>query len=318
MRVCQPSGARRCAGNWSGSARTSWRHTTSAGVAFSHSVKPLAAAARMPLTLTVETVSTRISVTGAGDRRGQRRGGDRRVRVIGMTAAGISRHHASWQSGSSAPSPVDVPDHRARSSPSAHRADPFPRPAACARRGPRCRSTCGPASWTSLGGGEVVEAVSQTGGFSPGPAVRLRTSAGRRAFVKAVSAETNPDSPDMHRREAALLRPDAGARAGAQAPRRPGRGRAGWSWSSRRSTATTRARTGIRRSFAGPCAALGELAEPLTPSPIDAPPVAERLAGFTGWRGLGEGARGRRGRPGVARSVGRRRVWTGWPPSRRA
>src|SRR4051794_20607439 len=53
------------------------------------------------------------------------------------------------------------------------------------------------------GGGEVVEAVTQVGGFSPGPAVRLRTSAGRRAFVKAVSVAMNPDTPDMHRREAA-------------------------------------------------------------------------------------------------------------------
>jgi aminoglycoside phosphotransferase (APT) family kinase protein len=51
-------------------------------------------------------------------------------------------------------------------------------------------------------GEQVVEAVSQSGGFSPGSADRVRTAAGTRAFVKAVSADLNPDSPGMHRREA--------------------------------------------------------------------------------------------------------------------
>jgi aminoglycoside phosphotransferase (APT) family kinase protein len=51
-------------------------------------------------------------------------------------------------------------------------------------------------------GGPVVEAVSQTGGFSPGTADRVRTSDGTRAFVKAVAPHLNPDSPKLHRREA--------------------------------------------------------------------------------------------------------------------
>ena len=51
-------------------------------------------------------------------------------------------------------------------------------------------------------GGPVVEAVTQTGGFSPGAAARVRTAGGRRAFVKAVTGEVNPHSPPMHRREA--------------------------------------------------------------------------------------------------------------------
>jgi aminoglycoside phosphotransferase (APT) family kinase protein len=51
-------------------------------------------------------------------------------------------------------------------------------------------------------GGEVVEAVSQPGGFSPGSADRVRTAGGRRAFVKAVSSAQNEHSPDFHRREA--------------------------------------------------------------------------------------------------------------------
>jgi Ser/Thr protein kinase RdoA (MazF antagonist) len=51
-------------------------------------------------------------------------------------------------------------------------------------------------------GAPVVEAVSQVGGFSPGTADRVRTSDGRRAFVKAVGTALNPQSPAMHRREA--------------------------------------------------------------------------------------------------------------------
>lgn len=134
-----------------------------------------------------------------------------------------------------------------------------------------------------LGGGEVVEAVSQTGGFSPGPAVRLRTSAGRRAFVKAVSVETNPDSPTMHRREALY---SAQMPEHAPVPKLLGSlDEDGWvilvfeeidghnpgpDWDPEE----------LRRTVA----ALAELSETLTPSPIDAPPVAEQIAGFTGWR----------------------------------
>lgn len=54
-------------------------------------------------------------------------------------------------------------------------------------------------------GGKVVEAVTQLGGFSPGLAARLRTRDGRRCFVKAVSQQANPDSPDLHRREAEVV-----------------------------------------------------------------------------------------------------------------
>jgi hypothetical protein len=54
-------------------------------------------------------------------------------------------------------------------------------------------------------GGTVVEAVTQPGGFSPGLAARLRTRSGRRCFVKAVSVKANPDTPDIHRREAQVV-----------------------------------------------------------------------------------------------------------------
>jgi hypothetical protein len=54
-------------------------------------------------------------------------------------------------------------------------------------------------------GGTVVEAITQPGGFSPGLAARVRTSDGRRCFVKAVSELANPDTPGMHRREAEVV-----------------------------------------------------------------------------------------------------------------
>jgi hypothetical protein len=53
-------------------------------------------------------------------------------------------------------------------------------------------------------GSAVVAAASQPGGFSPGAACRLRLADGRRAFLKAVCATANPQSPVMHRREAAV------------------------------------------------------------------------------------------------------------------
>jgi hypothetical protein len=51
-------------------------------------------------------------------------------------------------------------------------------------------------------GSNVVAAHSQSGGFSPGVAARLRLADGTRAFVKAVCSSPNADSPGMYRREA--------------------------------------------------------------------------------------------------------------------
>ena len=55
-------------------------------------------------------------------------------------------------------------------------------------------------------------AESQSGGFSPGVAARVFGASGEAAFVKAVSAEANPRTPDLHRDEArfaALLPADS-------------------------------------------------------------------------------------------------------------
>ena len=55
-------------------------------------------------------------------------------------------------------------------------------------------------------GASVVRASTQPQGFSPGLAARLTLADGRRAFIKAVSEVSNPDTPDIHRREARVLR----------------------------------------------------------------------------------------------------------------
>ena len=51
----------------------------------------------------------------------------------------------------------------------------------------------------------VVEARTQPGGFSPGVAARVECADQTRHFVKAVSADANPRSVEIHRQEAAVL-----------------------------------------------------------------------------------------------------------------
>lgn len=135
-------------------------------------------------------------------------------------------------------------------------------------------------------GAPVAEATTQTGGFSPGVAARLRLADGRRVFAKAVGPRPNPDSPVLHRAEgriAARLPPVAPAPC---------------------LIATFEACGWVVLVFedvdgAPPAlpwqedqldrvlAALADLAVALTPSPLDAPTVVERFGEyFRGWRRL--------------------------------
>ena len=54
-------------------------------------------------------------------------------------------------------------------------------------------------------GSPVVEVAEQVGGMSPGCATRLTCADGNRAFVKAVGASLNPDTPGLFRREIGVL-----------------------------------------------------------------------------------------------------------------
>jgi len=65
-----------------------------------------------------------------------------------------------------------------------------------------------------LAGAEVIAETSATSGFSPGYAAVLELGNGHEVFVKAISAEQNPVSPELARREivvAAALPPEVPA-----------------------------------------------------------------------------------------------------------
>ncbi|MEU6667716.1 aminoglycoside phosphotransferase family protein [Streptomyces sp. NPDC046727] len=141
-------------------------------------------------------------------------------------------------------------------------------------------------------GAPVVRAETQSGGFSPGVAARVRTATGGTGFVKAVSAETNPHSPGLHRKEA---RHAAALPATVPAPRLLGSYDDG-TWVALvfeevpgRQPHVPWRPAELRRVLD----AVTVLARTGTPSPVDAPPVAEDLAdAFAGWRRLHEGEAG--------------------------
>ncbi|MEU0072686.1 aminoglycoside phosphotransferase family protein [Streptomyces sp. NPDC006332] len=135
-------------------------------------------------------------------------------------------------------------------------------------------------------GAPVVHAVTQPGGFSPGVAARVRAADGRRAFVKAVSTDTNPHSPRLHRTEA---RNAAALPPAVPAPRLLGTHDDG-TWvalvyqdvTGRQPHVPWR-EPELRRVLD----AVGQLAGALTPSPLDVPPAATALGHtFDGWRHL--------------------------------
>ncbi|KUO15902.1 aminoglycoside phosphotransferase family protein [Streptomyces dysideae] len=136
-------------------------------------------------------------------------------------------------------------------------------------------------------GTPVTHAETQPGGFSPGVAARVRTVEGRRAFVKAVSAETNPHSPDFHRaeaRNAAALPPTV------PAPRLLGTYDDGtWVALVFEDVPGRQPHVPWREAELRPVLdAVTELSRTLTPCPVPtAPPAAESLAEtFDGWRHL--------------------------------
>jgi aminoglycoside phosphotransferase (APT) family kinase protein len=135
-------------------------------------------------------------------------------------------------------------------------------------------------------GGRVVEAVTQPSGFSPGLAVRVRLDDGRRAFVKAVGAEPNPDSPGIHRSEARTM---------AVLPRSAPAPRMLWSldrdgWVALAFEDVDGAHPALPwrpDELVRVLAMVADLAAALTPAPPGLPTVAERLRdSFVGWRRL--------------------------------
>ncbi|RQW92755.1 phosphotransferase [Micromonospora globispora] len=138
-------------------------------------------------------------------------------------------------------------------------------------------------------GDRVVEAVSQSGGYSPGTADRVRTAAGRRAFVKAVSPAQNDRSPGMHRAEARIA---AALPPYAPAPRLLGSHDDG-DWVALVFTDVEGrhpATPWVAGELDAVLTALATMATALTPTPVTAvPTAAEQLAyDFAGWRRIAE------------------------------
>ncbi|WP_106315687.1 aminoglycoside phosphotransferase family protein [Actinoplanes italicus] len=138
-----------------------------------------------------------------------------------------------------------------------------------------------------IGGGPVVSAESQAGGFSPGTADRVRTASGVRAFVKAVSPALNEESAAMARRE---LRISSGLPAGVPVARVLGGFDDGeWVVLVLEDVAGTHPRTPwVDGEIRAAAAALRDLAAMLTPAPIpDLPSASDRLApAFGRWQEL--------------------------------
>lgn len=139
-------------------------------------------------------------------------------------------------------------------------------------------------------GSPVVSARTRAGGFSPGVAAVVTCADGRTAFVKAVSADANPVSPEMHRREALAA---AALPATVPAPRLLG-GYDDGTWVALAFEAVAGEQPRLPWSAEDLDRVLGmlaRLAEDLTPSPWQqAPELAERMGrAFSGWRRLAAG-----------------------------
>lgn len=137
-------------------------------------------------------------------------------------------------------------------------------------------------------GGQVVEAVSQTGGFSPGTADRVLTADGRRAFVKAVSPAVNAHSADLARAETRIT---SALPEHVPAPRVLGSIDDGdWVVLVLEDIEGVPPRTPwVDSEIDAAVTALTELAEALTPAPLPVPTVAEQVThGFGGWQRLAD------------------------------
>ncbi|MCA1711396.1 MAG: phosphotransferase [Actinobacteria bacterium] len=132
----------------------------------------------------------------------------------------------------------------------------------------------------------VVGSSSESGGFSPGVAARVACSSGRRAFVKAVSGLVNPDSPDLHRREARVA---GGLPASVGSPALLGSYDDG-TWVAlvfEEVDGRPPAQPWVRSELDAVLRLLDRLAVELTPSPLDVGQlVDERAFAWTGWQML--------------------------------
>jgi aminoglycoside phosphotransferase (APT) family kinase protein len=135
----------------------------------------------------------------------------------------------------------------------------------------------------------VARAVTRPGGFSPGLAATLELADGRLVFAKAVGPEPNPDSAGLHRSEARI--------AAALPPSTPAPRlffsveHEGWVTLVFEHVDGHEPELPWRtEELERVLAALTELADALSPSPLAAPPVGTHFdENFRGWRTLAAG-----------------------------
>jgi hypothetical protein len=145
-------------------------------------------------------------------------------------------------------------------------------------------------------GGPSADAA---GRFQPGLAARVRCANGARYFVKAVSAQANPDTPRLHRQEGrvlAALEPVISSRQ-LPIPRLHGMvDHPPWVALVLQDVAGRQPQLPWQAAeLQQVVAAVDQLAQALTPAPVPVPAVSERLgAEFTGWRTLATSAAGDR------------------------
>jgi aminoglycoside phosphotransferase (APT) family kinase protein len=137
-------------------------------------------------------------------------------------------------------------------------------------------------------GGPVVEARTQSGGFSPGLAARLRIADGSRAFVKAISPELNPVAPRIFRQE---------ARIASVLPHDAPVSRLLWTYDEGEDGWVALAFADVEGHLPAipwrldelerVVAAIAAMHEALTPCPLDVPAIGARIAvGLRGWNRL--------------------------------
>lgn len=147
-------------------------------------------------------------------------------------------------------------------------------------------------AWEARLGSPVVRATTQTGGFSPGVAARLVLRDGRRAFLKAVPWEANPDSPAIYRQEAAIARalpPRVPAPRFLWQDERPGWIALAFEDVEGRPPRIPWSPQELRRVLD----ALARMSRTLTPSPLPLRTAATKLrTTFTCWRRLEDGVQG--------------------------
>jgi aminoglycoside phosphotransferase (APT) family kinase protein len=137
-------------------------------------------------------------------------------------------------------------------------------------------------------GGRVIEARTQQGGFSPGLGARARVDTGRRVFLKALSPAQNPEAPDIYRREGLIAAALPSAAPVSRLLWMNDEGQGGWVVLAFEDVdGHLPSLPWHPEELERVVAAIAEMHEALTPSPLDVAPVGEKMKEWlNGWQRL--------------------------------